>query len=395
MKQYFRLTFFLGILLLINGRLPAQIPNPTQKLKIVIFAPLYLDSAFDAGLNYRYDKAFPKYINPGLEFYEGAKLALDSMAMEGKQLEVFVYDTRSAQLTLKDRLNSPELSNADLFLAYCSNGSDLTTLAYAAAARKIPFVNVNLPVDGGIYNNPYYVLLNPTLKTHIESIYRFALKNYYLNDIVVFRKKGMMEDQIKKYLEEAGNSFVSVPLKIKYVDMPDSVSTDILKANLKSNNPTLCIAGSLDENFGRQLALKLAPFIQQYRITLIGMPTFDNIGKEFSRPVYKGLPIIYTTPFYNNRTDKVSQEIVNFYNNSMYARPTDMVMRGYEAIWHFAQLLVKYKSDLSSNLSRKEFNVFREFDIQPVINRQRQTLDYFENKKLFFIKWLNGTETVE
>jgi len=65
-------------------------------------------------------------------------------------------------------------------------------------------------------------------------------------------------------------------------------------------------------------------------------------------------------------------------------------MRGYEATWRFSKLLLKYTDDISSNLTRKEFNVFREFDIQPVINKQTMTLDYFENKKLFIVRWMDG-----
>ncbi|WP_315817477.1 hypothetical protein [Paraflavitalea speifideaquila] len=50
---------------------------------IALFAPLYLDSAFDATGQYRYAKSFPKFINPGLEFWEGAQLAIDSMKKKG------------------------------------------------------------------------------------------------------------------------------------------------------------------------------------------------------------------------------------------------------------------------------------------------------------------------
>src|SRR5450755_518488 len=67
---------------------------------LAVFIPLYLDSAFDAGNNYRYDKNFPKFINPGLEFYEGIQLALDSLQKEQAQLDVQVYDTRSNSQTL-------------------------------------------------------------------------------------------------------------------------------------------------------------------------------------------------------------------------------------------------------------------------------------------------------
>src|SRR4051812_9820934 len=58
--------------------------------KVAIFVPLYLDSAFDASNSYRYDKSFPKFINPGLEFYEGVQLALDSLEKEDARLEVHI-----------------------------------------------------------------------------------------------------------------------------------------------------------------------------------------------------------------------------------------------------------------------------------------------------------------
>ena len=68
-----------------------------------------------------------------------------------------------------------------------------------------------------------------------------------------------------------------------------------------------------------------------------------------------------------------------------------MVFRGYEVTWKYAHLLQKYGKDIASNLGNKEFRVFTDFDIQPVINKQTTTLDYFENKKVYFLKWLDGT----
>src|SRR4026207_1668170 len=70
----------------------AQNDTTIVKHKIAIFAPLYLDSAFDQSNEYKYAKnIFPKFINPGLEFYEGAQLALDSLNKEGAELEIFIY----------------------------------------------------------------------------------------------------------------------------------------------------------------------------------------------------------------------------------------------------------------------------------------------------------------
>jgi hypothetical protein len=38
------------------------------------------------------------------------------------------------------------------------------------------------------------------------------------------------------------------------------------------------------------------------------------------------------------------------------------------------------------------YKIFTDFDIQPVLNPKTTTLDYFENKKIYFIKKVNGAE---
>ncbi|MBK9464980.1 MAG: hypothetical protein IPN56_09360 [Chitinophagaceae bacterium] len=231
--------------------------------------------------------------------------------------------------------------------------------------------------------------MNPTLKTQCEGIYKHIQKNYSLNPIVVFRRKGQLEDRIKSYFDDFGKSTVAIPLQFKYVDLTDSFTVNQLKPYLDTTSQTLCVAGSLDENFGKRLTQQLATLKKQkYQATIMGMPTWDVIS--FNKPEYKGIEIIYSTPFYNAKTDKVSVSITNKFNKIMYARPSDMVFRGYEVIWKYAKLLMQYDDEITSNLGNKQVKVFTDFDIQPVIGKQNITLDYFENKKLYFLKWQDG-----
>jgi hypothetical protein len=119
------------------------------------------------------------------------------------------------------------------------------------------------------------------------------------------------------------------------------------------------------------------------------MPTWDNI-KDFDKPEYGGIEIIYSTPFYNAKVDKVSRRITSWFNRVMFMRPSDMVFRGYETTWRYAKMLLQHDKDIASNLSAKQPILFTDFDIQPVLNKQTMTLDYFENKKLYFLKWKDG-----
>jgi hypothetical protein len=367
----------------------AQDTFATPKHKIAIFAPLYLDSAFDSMNEYRYAKnVFPKFISPGLEFIEGAQLALDSLNKVKVPLEVFIYDTRSGSEPLARQLEKIERDSIELIITYCT-ASEIKTFADAGLKKNIPVINVNLPNDGGVSTNPFYVVLNSTLKTQTEGIYRHIQKYYPLHSIIVFRKRGPLEDRIRQYFDDFSKTTLSVPLKMKYVEVTDSFTVDQLRAQLDSNKQTLVISGSLDENFGKRLIKQLASIRKQYPVTVMGMPTWDGI-KDFNKPEYKGIEIVYSTPFYTSKSDKVSTWITNYFNTKMYARPSDMVFRGYEVTWKYASLLLQYGKDLASNLGNKEHKVFSDYDIQPVLNKESMTLDYFENKKLYFIKWYDG-----
>lgn len=380
----------LGLLLLVVLQLSTRAQDSVStRYQVAVFAPLYLDSAFDAGMNYRYEKYLPKFFGPGLEFYEGVQLALDSLHKEGARLDVYVYDLRSSTQTLQQVLASEQFKGTDLILAHLNN-SELWPLADAAAREKIPCINVNFPNDGGITNNPYFVILNSRLETHSQGIYRYLQRQHALSNIVVFRKKGVQEDRLQTAFENYGKATASVPLKMKFVTLEDNFDSTLLMQHLSKDKMTACVVGSFDLNFGLTVSQHLASFGAEYPVIVVGMPNWEVIN-EFSRPEYKNLEVVYGTPFYISSANMVANSIQEHFKSKYYMRPSDMVYRGYEAMYRFGKLLTLHGSNLHSSLGEKKFTVFNDFDIQPVFsNKQPPTLDFFENKKLYFIKKING-----
>lgn len=360
-----------------------------RRHKVAIFTPLYLDSAFDAMNNFRYEKTGAKFTAAGLDFYYGAQLALDSLEKRNAPLDVFVYDTKGKE-TINQILLKPELRDVELIIAQ-SNLSETRILAEAALRKKIPFISATLPNDAGVFNNPYFVILNSTLQTHIEGIYKF-LQRYHSNDrIIVFRKNGAQEEQLKNYFDDYGRSNTSGALNIKFVDIGNNFTSQMLATNLDSTKRNICIAGSLDENFGIRLLQNLNSINKTYPVTAIGMPTWSNLNLNR----FGDLEIIYTDPFFYNRATSIENELATIYATNMSAKPGDLFFRGYETTFHFAELLLETGKDLSSNLTRKGNNVITQFDIEPVFkNKSTMTLDYFENKHLYFIKSLGGVKNI-
>jgi hypothetical protein len=360
----------------------------SARQRIAIFTPLYLDSAFDITGNYRYDaKTFPKLSSAGLEFWEGAQLAIDSLQKEGIKLDIHVYDIKAPQQQLDTLLASEEFKTTDLIIGVV-NPTEALRFATVAATLDIPFINANLPADASVTNNPHYVILNPTLYTHCIGIYRFLQKNYSLQDIIVFRKKGVLEDRIRTYITEFEKT-TAVKLKLKWITLDDNFTQDKLELYLNSEKPNIILAGSLDAGFAQTLCQQLALLSTAGSPNVvIGMPTWDQI--DFEKTQFKNLEVIYSTAFYIAPTGKLATTVHENFKTTFYSRPSDMVFRGYETLYHFAHLLKLYGSNLGSSLSDKKYMLFGEFDIQPVINRTTMTHDYFENKKLYFVKKVDG-----
>lgn len=365
----------------------------SSRYQIAVFLPLYLDSAFDASGNYRFDQNFPKYLNPGLDFYEGLRLAADSLHKLHTSLDITVYDTRSSSRTVQQVLEDTAFAKMQLIIGYVTV-PELRLLANAAKLKEIPFINVNFPNDGGITGNPEFVILNTTLRAHCEGLYKFIQRNWATSNIFYLRRQSQEDDRLRAYFAEIEKSTASVPLRMKYINIDNTQDIGGMIAQMDSNSKTVILVGSLDENFGKSICAKLDPFCKAYPMKVLGMPTWDAIN-DFNSPVYADLEIYYTTPFYLNPADSLVMSIQQNYKTRFYSRPSDMVFRGYETILHFSQLLAWHKGKLYGSIGERKFRVFNDFDIQPVFTKtntpgESLTLQYLENKKLYFIKKVNG-----
>lgn len=360
--------------------------SPT--VKVGIFAPIYIDSAFNDN-NYKLGTGIAKNILPGLEFYNGAMMAIDSLNAEGVNAEVFFYDTKSANEPLETILEKEELKSLSLIIASFNNRNEIKQLADFALAHRIPLISETYPNDGGVAENPFFVLINSTLKTHIDALYKYLQRTSAANNIVWVKRKGATEDLIQSYFTDNSKKTASIPLKLKTIELIDSFNTADLMTSLDSNRQNTVICGTLNESFSLSV-IKTLSANRDYATQVMGMPTWDGF-KDLNKTELKGVDIIYSSPYYYPRTDKLGTSITAKYRNKFLSRPSDFVFKGYESVYHFTKLAIKHKENLIHNLSDKSFKLFNDFDIQPIkFKKENLQADYLENKKLYFIKKVDG-----
>ena len=366
--------------LLLTGICQAQ-NNSGKTPNISVLLPLYLDSAFNAG-EYKFGNGgIPRYMLPALDFYQGMLLAIDSLNKEKIELSVNFHDTKSLKGGTDSLLTSDALQSSDLLIALFNNRNEIKPVAGFALDNKIPLLSYTFPNDGGVTNNPFLVLINPTLRTHLEAIFKYLQRNHPVQTIYLYKRKGATEDLIRQVLEELNTKTPATRLKIKVIELADNFTSEEATAALDSTRENLVICGSLQDEFAFNLTRTLGA-AKSYRQTIIGMPTWEA-GRDLSQYA----EIMYTTHFQTQRSEKASRAITSAYQKKMAGRATDMVYKGFEAMYRFGKLLVRYPEAFMQQLSNKSLNLLNDFDIRSVNN----PADYLENKKIYFVRKSQGS----
>lgn len=368
-----------------------ELPLAVNTYRIGIFAPLYLDSVFTKENKFRYNQGIPSFMMPGLDFVNGAQVALDSIRLQNKNVSAYIYDSKSYQLPVGQLIKSKKLDSLDIIIGSVKD-LEYKQLADFALVKNIPFISATYPNDGGVSANPFLIIVNSTLKAHCEAIYSYILQNHGTDKIFLIRKKGLQEDKVASYFKSINEPDGKPLVNIQTINLDSTFTAEYMQRKLDSNRQTIIIGASLDENFASTLTAACYQLHETYPITLIGMPNWDAFKSLMKKDRFEDFPVYFTTPYFNNKWDDYSKILTAGYSKKFKGKPSDMVFKGFEATYYFTRLLTSYPSEFFSRVNNRELRVFSEYNFKPVfLKKENKLADYFENKHLYFIRMINGT----
>ena len=380
----------LAIVLSLNAFAQKAAVGSLKTYRVGIFAPLYLDSVFTAEGKLRNNQELPRFIKQGLDFVNGAKIALDSLVITKQTVNAFIFDTKSYHFSVDQLIQLKKIDSLDLIIGSVKD-VEFKQLSSFALAKNIPFISATYPNDGGVTANPFLVIVNSTLKAHCEAIYANLLKNHGKEKVLLIRKKGLQEDKIAAYFKEMNEVDRKPLLNIQTINFDSNFTTEYLQKKLDSTHQSIIIGASLDENFSTQLTSACYDLHSYYPITLIGMPNWDGFKIFMRKDLYQDFPVYFTSPYYNAKWDGYSKLLIAGYANKFKGKPSEMVFKGFESTHLFIKMLTAFPNDLLSHLNDTAYKVFSDFNFRPVfLKKENKVPDYFENKQLYFIKILNG-----
>ncbi len=369
--------------------IPFSFPKAVKKdrYNIAILTPLYLDSV-DLAKNLAH---IPKFMMPGIDFYQGAIIAADTLKKAGYKLDIYIYDSKSNFFNVNNLIESDKLDSMDLIIGNASV-SDLKLLADFAKKKLINFVSAVSPSDAGQEFNPYFTILQPRLASHIEKMHKHMNSKYPEDNVIFINRNTSAEKNALGYFKN--DLLNSLPSRFSEIELTsDELNIKQVLSKLDSSYNTTIVLGVLDASVTYNMLKTLQPIAKRHRLKVYCMPTAEAIKSLTKAEEFNNMVVFYTTSYIIDKITPASMYITREYKRKMGTPPSDVVYKGFESLYFFSNLLKKYGTPFNEHLGESAFTFITPYKIVPV--KDKSNIKFFENKFLYIVRHEDGIMTYE
>ena len=354
-----------------------------SRYRIDVMVPLYLDEIVKNNKVVYKDK-LPEKAVTGVNFYEGIKLAADTLTNLGYHVDIFIHDVTQKGLSPEELVQGNVLSESDLLIGALQS-SQIPVVAKFAKQNNVNFISVISPSDADIKDNMFFTMLQPTLEKHCERIKEAAFRKYSDQNIFLFYRTNNSVDSVAAsyFLSDDEQTFRKVSLN-------KPLQKNQVKPLFDSTERNVILIPVVDNNYAETVLQQLYSWFPQYKFEVFGMPSWKFINSLRKTDAYPNVGVNFTSPFYYDLTTSSAQALAASYKKQFSGRLGEMTFRGYEVLYWYAYLLQKYGTVYNSRQRDNAAATFTKFDIRPQWNKQQDFL-YNENEHLYLYRYQSGS----
>ncbi len=357
-----------------------------SRYRVDVVMPLYLDELVKNDKP-TFKGKVPDKAAGGLEFYEGMQIAADSLRTHGGyNIDIYIHDI--AETTPEKLAAGRELDSTDLIIGLLQS-AQIPPLAAYAQKKQVNFISALSPSDADITNNPYFILMQPTLKTHCAFLMERVKKKYKTNPLILYRTSlGVAEEAYNYIIEDADRDAT----KILCNTLPTRQQLEPLFDSTKVN---VIVMALMESNYAEKMLQQLYEWFPGYTFDVYGMPSWRTMSSLRKPDAYPNVAVFVTTPFYFENSTPWTQSLVDAYKTRYgSAHPGELVYRGYETMYWLSQLLKKHGAVFNEKMDDNSQKPFTKYDIKPQWDKNDNLL-YLENEKLYMLRYQSSSYMVE
>ncbi len=338
-----------GLLLLSNTLCAATLPDSIifekkDRFTISFLLPLKLDALDTLNPVGASDKFDGNVL--GLDFWQGAKLALDTLSKMGVNLTVNVLDADRKGFMLSSSAVLDRLGQSDLVIGPVFPDK-FKGAALFSSTYKVPMVSPLAPSSLLEYKNPYFIGMYPTLEHHARTDAAFIKQKFGNDNVVILRTGDATElklvNPLVAELQKLGKAINSVKV-VK--SAPDFA---LLDKNFPVGKRRVLILPSTSSAFINMVYNHLSKDSLSETVVFTH-PNFDkteNLNIELLQRMNT-----YTSSAY--RVDYTKPNVIAFlrtYRDKYATDPSETAIRAYDMVYYFGVLWQNRNTDFINCLT--------------------------------------------
>jgi LysM repeat protein/ABC-type branched-subunit amino acid transport system substrate-binding protein len=316
---------------------------------VAFFLPFHLDEIdlIDVDKIAKGDKKFPQKAEVAIEFYQGVRIALDSLRKKGKKINAYFYDIDDRDsANLGTVLAKPEFKDMHLIVGplYTSN---FVRVAKFANEKKIPIVSPLSQQNKILFRNPYVSKVTPAVTTQMEQMGEYIANKYCDQNIILLSGKDTVyRNPVRKRVTEVLASKNLTPADT----LKEVKSVAGVQQALSATKANIVIIPSNARVYVTDVLSKLNTMADKHNVIVFGMPswnTFDNLDLNYVSNVHFHY---VTSSFIDYDNDTIKQFLIS-YRALYHADPSTYVFQGYDVTNYYMGAMLKYGVNFQARLS--------------------------------------------
>ena len=366
--------FFVGIALLAYGcspkirsvSTPVKAEKPVAKTEpekaveknamakvsaIAMLLPFSLDN-LNSGA--QYTSAALSRANMSLDYYQGFKLALDSLTGKGYSFKLQVFDTKDQPSQAHSMAYNPAIRTSDLIVGpVFPDDLQAFTSILKGSGKSIPTVSPLSPGSPSTIKDQDLVTVATPLEYHAWAAAQYISDHYKPKNVFIL-KSGFSEENnfivpFKKEIDSATKN------KVKII-APTIVHGQLngLIPQLSLTEENIFVIPATNEPFLMVTLRSLDTLAKKYPITLFGHPSWGKF--DYLKP-----DILQRLKTHITNTDRVDYKssmvnaFIRLYRKTYHTEPTHYALMGFDEGMYFGNLLGENQDGLKK-LDKNDFS---------------------------------------
>ena len=282
-----------------------------------------------------------------IDFYQGFKLALDSLSEESGDFVLQVFDSRENELQIVNLARARSVMNNDLIIGPVFPELISIFSEFADLDKKL-MVSPLAAADPKQFGNGNLVTFNNTIDQHGWKIADFINRNYKPKDVNIVLINTQSNDDEKfsapfrNHLKQLSENSYLIHQRTNAIG---------LEEHLSATKTNLIIIASTNPDFLLPTIDRLYKVGQlEFKIEVFGHPSWSK-AQFLNAEKMQWLNTRITSSYYINYKAKNVKQFIARYIDDYGFDPNEYAFKGFDTGYYFGKLLARYGTDYVKHIT--------------------------------------------